>query len=281
MGEKEIMSIYQFQTRCEYIHVRLSSTPVSATAPALPYQLASMQESGSLKLIYRHNFFLGATILIFVMGLSGCMSNDKPVAGDPFYAPTISASQAMPQRTSGSLYQDSYGLTLFGDRKAHFVGDVITVTLSEKTVSTKSSKVDVSKDNSTNFNSGADTLLGSNPTFKGLSLATNIAQKRKFAGDAGADQSNSLQGNITVTVAEILPNGNLVVRGEKWMTLNSGDEFIRISGIVRPDDVAPDNTVVSTRLANAKISYSGKGTLADSQSMGWLSRFFNGDLWPF
>jgi flagellar L-ring protein FlgH len=215
------------------------------------------------------------------LGLTSCMSNDKPVAGDPYYAPTISAAQAMPQRTSGSLYQDSYGLTLFGDRKAHFVGDIITVTLSEKTVSTKSSKVDVTKDNTTGFNSGADTLLGTNPTFKGLSFATNIAQKRKFAGDAGADQSNSLQGNITVTVAEILPNGNLMVRGEKWMTLNSGDEFIRISGIVRPDDVAPDNTVVSTRLANAKISYSGKGTLADSQSMGWLSRFFNGEFWPF
>ncbi len=213
--------------------------------------------------------------------LNGCMFNAKPQVGDPFYAPTISAAQAMPQRTDGSLYQDSYGLSLFGDRKAHFVGDIITIRLSEKTVSTKSSKVDVSKDNSTSFNSGADTLLGTNPTLKGLSLATNIAQTRKFAGDAGADQSNSLQGNITVTVAEILPNGNLVVRGEKWMTLNSGDEFIRISGIVRPDDVAPDNTVVSTRLANAKISYSGKGTLADSQSMGWMSRFFNSDLWPF
>jgi flagellar L-ring protein FlgH len=219
--------------------------------------------------------------MLSIFMLSSCMFNDKPQAGDPYYAPTISAAQAMPQRTDGSLYQDSYGLTLFGDRKAHFVGDIITITLSEKTVSTKSSKVDVTKNNSTDFNGGADTLLGTNPSLKGLTLSTSIAQKRKFAGDAGADQSNSLQGNITVTVAEILPNGNLVVRGEKWMTLNSGDEFIRISGIVRPDDVAPDNTVVSTRLANAKISYSGKGTLADSQSMGWVSRFFNSGLWPF
>lgn len=219
--------------------------------------------------------------LVSVALVSGCMSNDKPNAGDPYYAPTASAAQASPQRTDGSLFQDSYGLALFGDRKAHFIGDVITVTLSERTVSTKSSKVNVTKDNSTVFNAGPGTLLGTNPTLKGLNLATNVEQKRQFDGDAGADQSNSLQGNITVTVAEILPNGNLVVRGEKWMTLNSGDEFIRISGIVRPDDVAPDNTVVSTRLANAKISYSGKGTLADSQSMGWLSRFFNSGLWPF
>ncbi len=222
-----------------------------------------------------------AVMLASALLLGGCMTNDKPTAGDPYYAPTISAAQAMPQRTDGSLYQDSYGLSLFGDRKAHFVGDIITVTLSEKTVSTKSSKVNVKKDSSTVFNAGPGTLLGTDPTLKGLSLATNVAQNRNFGGDAGADQSNSLQGNITVTVAEVLPNGNLMVRGEKWMTLNSGDEFIRISGIVRPDDVAPDNTVASTRLANAKISYSGKGTLADSQSMGWLSRFFNSSIWPF
>ncbi|HWV13793.1 MAG TPA: flagellar basal body L-ring protein FlgH [Cellvibrio sp.] len=213
------------------------------------------------------------------LAVSGCMSNDKPTAGDPYYAPTISAAQAMPQRTDGSLYQDSYGLALFGDRKAHFVGDIITVTLSERTVSTKSSKVNVKKDSSTTFNAGP--ILGQNPTFKGLDLSTNVGQNRNFGGDAGADQSNSLQGNITVTVAEILPNGNLMVRGEKWMTLNSGDEFIRISGIVRTDDIAPDNTVLSTRLANAKISYSGKGSLADSQSMGWLARFFNSSVWPF
>ncbi len=226
---------------------------------------------------------ISRNLFVFALNalLAGCMLNDKPQAGDPYYAPTISTAQAMPQRTDGSLYQDSYGLTLFGDRKAHFVGDIITITLSEKTVSTKSSKVDVSKDDAVNFNSGANTLLGTNPSLKGLTLATSIAQKRKFAGAGGADQSNSLSGNITVTVAEILPNGNLVVRGEKWMTLNSGDEFIRISGIVRPDDIATDNTVVSTRLANAKISYSGKGALADSQSMGWLSRFFSSDLWPF
>ncbi len=221
------------------------------------------------------------TPAIAAVMLSGCMTNSKPQPGDPYYAPTISAAQAMPQRTDGSLYQDSYGLSLFGDRKAHFVGDIITITLAEKTTSKKSATVNVKKDNNTKFNSGDNTLLGTNPTLKGLSLATNIAQNRNFNGDAGADQSNSLQGNITVTVAEIMPNGNLVVRGEKWMTLNRGDEFIRISGIVRPDDVAPDNTIVSTRLANAKISYGGSGTLADSQNMGWLSKFFNSGLWPF
>ncbi len=220
------------------------------------------------------------TIALAVL-LSGCMAGAKPKPGDPYYAPTISAAQAMPQRTNGSLYQDAYGLSLFGDRKAHFVGDVITITLSENTVSKKSANVTVKKADSQVFNSGAGTLLGTDPSFKGLNLGTNIAQNRNFGGNSGADQSNSLQGNITVTVAEILPNGNLEVRGEKWITLNSGDEFIRISGIVRPDDIAPDNTIASTRLGNAKISYSGTGSLAESQKMGWLAKFFNSDWWPF
>ncbi len=210
--------------------------------------------------------------------LSGCATHKKPMPDDPAYAPTIAANMPVPQRTEGALYQDAYGLSLFGDRKAHFVGDVITVTLSERTVSRKSSGVATGKKSDVNFNAGP--LLGVNPTFKGNELTTTLSQNRTFDGGADADQSNSLQGNITVTVAEILPNGNLIVRGEKWITLNRGDEFIRISGIVRPDDIEPNNTVLSTRLANAKISYSGTGELANSSSMGWLSRFFNSDLWP-
>lgn len=213
-----------------------------------------------------------------MLALTGCFSNKKPMPDDPAYAPTIAANMPVPQRTEGSLYQDAYGLSLFGDRKAHFVGDVITVTLSERTVSRKSSGVNTNKNSGVEFNAGP--LLGVNPTFKGNELTTSLEQGRTFDGSADADQSNSLQGNITVTVAEILPNGNLIVRGEKWITLNRGDEFIRISGIVRPDDIEPNNTVVSTRLANAKISYSGTGDLANSTSMGWLSRFFNSDLWP-
>ncbi|AQT59444.1 flagellar basal body L-ring protein FlgH [Cellvibrio sp. PSBB023] len=229
-----------------------------------------------------HNILLSFTKVLLLSGivlaLSGCFASQKPMPDDPAYAPTIAANMPVPQRSEGSLYQDAYGLNLFDDRKAHFVGDVITVTLSERTVSRKSSGVKTGKKSGVNFNAGP--LLGANPTIKGNELTTTLSQDRTFDGGADADQSNSLQGNITVTVAEILPNGNLIVRGEKWITLNRGDEFIRISGIVRPDDIAPDNTVVSTRLANAKISYSGTGALASTQSMGWLSRFFNSDLWP-
>lgn len=218
-------------------------------------------------------------LLWLAASLSACVTYERPVPGDPYYAPTVSPSASVPQRTEGSLYQGSYGMALFNDRKAHNVGDIITVTLTERTVSSKSSGVSVQKESGMDFSAGP--LLGNIPTISGNTLETNMAQNRDFNGDAGADQSNSLQGSITVTVAEVLPNGALVVRGEKWMTLNRGDEFIRISGIVRPDDISQSNTVSSTRLANAKISYSGTGTLANSQSMGWLSRFFNSAYWPF
>jgi len=90
-----------------------------------------------------------------------------------------------------------------------------------------------------------------------------------------------LAGNISVVVSEVLPNGNLVVRGEKWMTLNQGDEFIRITGIVRPQDIDPDNTVSSYLVANARIGYGGTGPVADANVLGWLTRFFISAVFPF
>ncbi|WP_313327993.1 flagellar basal body L-ring protein FlgH, partial [Stutzerimonas balearica] len=98
-------------------------------------------------------------------------------------------------------------------------------------------------------------------------------------GQAG--QSNSLSGSITVTVSEVLPNGILAVRGEKWLTLNTGDELVRIAGLVRSDDISTDNTVSSMRVADARITYSGTGAFADASQPGWLSRFFVSPLWPF
>ena len=102
-----------------------------------------------------------------------------------------------------------------------------------------------------------------------------------FKGDAKSNQSNSLNGQISVHVLRVLPNGNLIIRGEKWLTLNTGQEFIRLTGIVRAEDVSSANTVESTRVANARISYSGKGSLAESQEAGWLSRFFMSSMWAF
>lgn len=214
---------------------------------------------------------------------NACVIQAPPQPNDPYYSPVVAPTDRQPSASAGSIYRDGSGLSLFGDRKAHRVGDVITITLNEYTASSKSSSTSITKDNNISFNedSGGNTLLGTNPTFKGLSLPTDVEQGRDFSGEADADQSNSLQGSITVTVTDVMPNGNLVVRGEKWLTLNRGEEFIRISGIVRPQDVSQDNTVSSTKLADARIVYSGTGALASSQQMGWLSRFFNSVFWPF
>ena len=220
-----------------------------------------------------------AAFTFAVLALSGCATGPKPQPGDPYYAPTVSAQVKQPTQTNGSLYQASQSMTLFTDTKARNIGDIITIVLNERTASSKSSGVNVTKASSTSLPAG--TIFGTTPTLNGVPFDTSINQDRDFNGDAGADQSNSLSGSIAVTVADVLPNGNLIVRGEKWMTLNRGDEFIRISGILRPEDISPQNTVASTRLANAQISYSGTGELASSQNMGWMSKFFNSGYWPF
>ncbi len=229
------------------------------------------------------NFYTKTAKLTFIVMMgsvfSGCVVQAPARPGDPYYAPVLGPTTAPEKSADGSLYSYGSSLSLFDDRKAHRIGDLITIVLSERTVSTKSSGVTIKKENQLDFDDG--TVLGTTPSIKNLGLSTSLQQNRDFSGESDADQSNTLQGNISVTVADVLPNGNLVVRGEKWMTLNRGEEFIRIAGIVRPDDIDASNSVVSTKLANAHISYSGTGELADAQEMGWLTRFFNSPIWPF
>lgn len=102
-----------------------------------------------------------------------------------------------------------------------------------------------------------------------------LSNDNNFTGNTSANQSNSLSGSITVEVIEVLSNGNLLIRGEKWLTLNTGDEYIRLSGTIRPEDINFDNTIASTRISNARIQYSGTGDQQDMQEPGFLARFFN------
>jgi flagellar L-ring protein precursor FlgH len=111
-------------------------------------------------------------------------------------------------------------------------------------------------------------------------LDTTLTGSNTFDGEGSSSQSNSLVGSLTVTVMDVQANGNLVVQGDKSLKLNQGDEFVHISGVIRPADIATDNTVTSDKLADAHISYSGKGILDNSNRMGWLSRFFNSVFAP-
>lgn len=218
--------------------------------------------------------------------LSGCATVQPPRDS---YRPTYPPVAAPPPQANGAIYQAGYSMALFEDLKARRVGDTITVVLQEKTQASKDAKTETSKDNSVNIDN--PTLLGSELKFdtpflphadgRSSNLGTSLGSNQEFTGEGSSSQGNSLTGNITVTIAEVLPNGNLVVRGEKWLTLNQGDEYIQISGIVRPFDIKSDNTILSSQVADARITYSGEGMVADSNKMGWMSRFFASVIWPF
>ncbi|MGL4447779.1 MAG: flagellar basal body L-ring protein FlgH [Shewanella sp.] len=217
---------------------------------------------------------------LVVLGLTGCASSQqKPIPDDPFYAPVYPDTPVTRTAPTGSIYLDSQATSLYTDLRAHKVGDIITVVLTESTKAKKSAGNQVKK--ATDVNINPLYLGGNNLTIKGNPLDARYQDSMNTNRESDADQSNSLSGSISANVMQVLANGNLVIRGEKWITINNGDEFIRVTGIVRPQDITPDNTIDSPRVANARIQYSGTGTFADAQKVGWLSQFFLGEWWPF
>src|SRR5690606_38035467 len=214
-------------------------------------------------------------ISLLALFLSGCESPALLVKkDDAAYAPPEDIVVPETQVRGGGLYNGNYNWSLTQDRRAYRVGDVLTVKLDESTQASKQAR--------TNFGKKNDVSLGIPEAF-GHSidkLSGSIDGNRNFNGNATSQQQNSLRGAITVAVYKVLPNGVLAIRGEKWLTLNQGDEYMRVTGLVRAEDVERDNSVSSQRIANARISYAGRGALSDSNSAGWLTRFFNHPLFP-
>lgn len=211
-------------------------------------------------------------------------------ARDPDYAPVRPPEPVAAAEPSGSLYQVNQGLSLFADPRARRVGDILVVRLVENTNATKSASTTTKKENAVDIANpnlfgttvvwdGSTRLPLANTT--GLDLSANLSSASDFKGDGGSSQKNSLVGSLSVTVVEVLANGNMLVRGEKQIGINQGSEYVRLAGIVRPQDVLPDNSVLSTQVADARISYRGKGALADANANGWLGRFFMSPWWPF
>ncbi|MDX1735832.1 MAG: flagellar basal body L-ring protein FlgH [Halioglobus sp.] len=182
---------------------------------------------------------------------------------------------------TGAIYHnEGRSLVLFEDLRARRVGDILTIVLAESTDAAKSSDTSVDKSNSNVITNPL--LAGKLRDFDGSNtLDFDLSSENSFGGESASNQSNSLNGSITVTVAKVLPGGNLYVQGEKWIHINQGNEYIRLRGIVRPVDILADNTILSTQVADARISYGGTGATADANRMGWLSRFFVSPLWPF
>ncbi|RMH45289.1 MAG: flagellar basal body L-ring protein FlgH [Gammaproteobacteria bacterium] len=222
---------------------------------------------------------LSAILLLAALG--GCTIQTIPQPGSPYYQPSYPMPSAPTPPSPGAIYNPATAKFLLDDSKARRVGDILLVKLTEATDASKNADTSLKKEDEVSLTN--PTLFGRTPSALNgdYSLGLDIAPKRKFKGESDSKQSNKLQGTITVTVVNVLPNGYLEVRGEKWLTLNQGREYIRLSGIVRPEDIGADNSVLSTRVANANIEYSGTGPLAETNRQGWLSRFFSSSWWPF
>ena len=218
--------------------------------------------------------------LLLLVVASGCAQTRILVQPDPQYAPVDLTAIEFKPEANGSIFQAGRSVRLFEDNKAFRIGDVLSVTLSESTNASKSAATSTAKEDEVDISASA--IFGSSgPTIDGnLALTNSLNGERDFSGSGDSAQSNSLSGEIAVTVTDILPSGNLVVRGEKIIGLNQGSEFIRISGLVRPQDISTDNIVLSRKIANSRIYYGGGGVIAESNTRGWLSRFFDSPMFP-
>ncbi|MEM0955695.1 MAG: flagellar basal body L-ring protein FlgH [Pseudomonadota bacterium] len=218
-------------------------------------------------------------LALFIVGCAGIEDKSHPayLSIEPIEYPSATESTAL---VSGSLFIGERSMSLFSDVRAMEIGDIVSVVLIEATSAAKNADTDLDK--------GSDVSI-TDPTIFGdmisindrYNLQTDLNASGTFQGEASSNQSNSLTGSIAVQVSRVLPNGNLVIQGEKWIKINQGDEYIRLRGVIRPQDVSTTNTIPSTRIADARISYGGTGPLNESNTPGWLARFFMSPLMPF
>ncbi|MBT8147665.1 MAG: flagellar basal body L-ring protein FlgH [Gammaproteobacteria bacterium] len=180
-----------------------------------------------------------------------------------------------PAHNNGAIYSTGLGLALFEDAKARRVGDILTVLLVEETSGQNS--MDNSVSSSTEMNLDTPIFGGqSEPDFN-----YEVGAENAFEGASGSSQSNRLNGSIAVTVHQVLPNGNLVVEGEKWIRINQANEYVKLQGVVRPIDIGTSNTLYSTQVADARITYAGRGSNSQSNTPGWATKIIFSPFWPF
>ena len=223
-------------------------------------------------------------LLIGSVMLAGCLSGcnvmpPQALTHSPQFEPVYPLKQVQASTATGAIYIGRQSDSWFGKGRNFQVGDVITVLLNESTQAARSQVGSISRNSTNDMLSPGLAVLGNKlgGLMKGTDFSkTDISNK----GTGTADQTASLTGSVAVSVVEVMPNGNLVLRGEKQLALTEGSEVIQVAGIIRPDDVAPNNTVQSRRLANAQISYRGTGDLANATRAGWGTSAVL-KLWPF
>ena len=206
-------------------------------------------------------------------GLSSGCSGNEPAAGfeaslPPPPSPALALAQQQP---NGAIFQaaNGYAPLIIGNR-ASAVGDPVTILLVESTKTSKSSSSQTDRDG------GFSLLPPATGPFSFLSPeALTAGGNSNFKGQGNATQASSLSGSLSVTIAQVYPNGTALVQGQKLLELSQGKEWVQFAGIVRLTDIDQDNRIYSTRVADARIIYSGKGSIQRASREGWLSRFFN------
>ena len=206
---------------------------------------------------------------LIMLGLAGCSTQvEQEVSRD--YEPVYPLSDTIGSRLpDGSIYSDQASGLFATDRRASKVGDIITVAFSESFQATKSQNAATSKSSSNKISLPG--IIPGSDLEERISEALTSSNERSFTGAGSTAQSNSLTGQMSVHVVSVLPGGNIEILGQKRLVLNRGDEYIRVSGIVRPEDISAENVILSDRIANANIQYIGAGDIADTANQGWLS----------
>jgi len=205
----------------------------------------------------------------FILVLAGCdtyKEEQRSIDYEPVYLSEDVGSEFAPNY--GGIYSPAKGALFSMETRAHKVGDIITVAFAESFQATKSQNAATQKSSSNSID--LPKILGAASVSADLTTGSDSS----FAGSGSTAQSNSLRGSVSVHVVRVYPNGNLQILGQKKLTFNNGDEYIRVSGIVRPMDIAADNVVQSDRIANADINYVGAGDIARTGKKGWFTRAF-------
>lgn len=222
----------------------------------------------------RHLLFCGRRLAagltaVALMVLTGCAQiPHASVVGEQERIDVVDRPPPVP---NGSIYQPRQGVqTLFEDRRPNAVGDILTIKLNEKVSASKNSQSSADRSGSASL----DMADLPDAIDKLQEYGFEVSGESDFEGSGGSSANNTFTGTITVSVLELLNNGNLRVRGEKQIAINQGTEFIRFSGVVDPRTVTAQNTVPSTKVADARIEYVGDGYINEAQSMGWLQRIF-------
>lgn len=208
--------------------------------------------------------------LVLAGGLLGACTTVPPTnVHQPMSARPAARTENL--AATGSIYQAGVSRTLFEDRRARYVGDTMHISISEATNASTRSNTNASK--TTEVSASVPTVSGlPGKSLQGLALNASSSNSLEGQGDAAAN--NVFNGTITVTVIEVLPNGNLLVSGEKQVSIGAGTEYIRLSGIVNPYFINAANTISSGNVADARIEYKESGVISEAQVMGWLARFF-------